>query len=216
MDIKRNPNDEGTIIRDLVDYVSCNNQPSEIATTGSYTRNILDSNMVDMLSSTIKLSYGVNLRTISDYLYTQDAFFSKYMPHWLAYFDALGIKANCVMLKTSDLSVQGIISSFPKKERSLAQFNPFTKWTREDLEYGDQPDRNLINPLNIFYKVWVYIFYIDKYPDFCMAMGKLCDMDINIKEKIDNGTPITVGINLLPSPSTEFMEHMTDLIHKYL
>lgn len=212
MDDRNKVFDEEVAVESLTEYTLGNNRASQVALTGSYERIIVDSNTQKLAEMSIRNVYGVNLFTIANYLSTQDLFFNKIMPHWLSYLDSLGISAQCIAIKTSDIAVNGLISQYMRNpnQEALSSFDPNKKWT--DLRYMmNDPKKNVVNPLNIFFKVYLRINHAEKYLDFVKAVNNLYHCENMIKTDT-----FRYDINCLPAPDDSMMMKVTRLMHKYL
>lgn len=202
-------NDSELALNALIEYAERNNKAEQIAVQGRFIREIPQTPR-DITRNLILTSYGCNIITMANYLNMQDLFFSKYMPHWLKYFDALGIAAGVSFMKASDFVLKYVIQQcIHRNMEPLTPWNPSIFWN--DYSYRDDKMRNLANPLNGFYRASIHIPNCDNY-DFIIAMDKWHNVSI----PRDKGRKYNLDIKILPTINPINMIEITRIIHRYL
>lgn len=172
-----------------------------------------------LLGNLVFNAYGVNAPMMANYFRVEDTYLKDFESHILKYLDLSGFASQSISVDRKDLVLKSLGVAFMKPGfRPVSRWNPKEKWV--SMEYTDNKDINLMNPINQCFATSLSIQ--SKNPNKYVIANKFIDMldRMSYKYTIINkqestGNVLGLRIEVLPARSYQPIIKLAQLIHKY-
>lgn len=163
----------------------------------------------------VETMYGKNIIMMANFYVVQDTIVNKYIDRITKYLSNVGIQSDYVELKYPEIIPEVILMKSQDEDfKPLTPFNPNEEW---DLEYGNDIEKNLMNPLNTLSHYYIEMKSIREY-DFLESISTSIYRN-SISERIKywrkENTPVDLCIKVLPSDNLYSINILTKNIYKY-
>lgn len=160
--------------------------------------------------------FGVNLIRMANYSVVQQFVVDKYLNSIMNYFKYCGVDARLIEIQYPKFIPYALAHRAQQKDfKPLKQFDPNVEWG--SLDYTNNVDLNLVNPLNSMSHYFLDINGITKY-NFVkeiapLYFGNRVDEDILQWEK--EKKTIFIKLKILPDDNLYRINKLVKSIHKY-
>lgn len=166
----------------------------------------------NMISQIVQNQYGVNAVRFANYGLVQDNYRIYYRDHILKYLNLLGIE-----VRETQYCLAPLVPFIMQYRAKLGYYNPISWFDPNeiwDLEYANDPRRNLVNPLNAYVNVDIELRNLKDR----RLIRQLC-MVFAIEDNIgiyENDFPIDIQLHMLPNSSYQHLQETVEKLHKYI
>lgn len=179
--------------------------------------NIEGEKLKSSLSEMITQMYGVNLVRMANYRMVQDIIVNKYIDSIFFYLRSCKVKSNIIQLDYQDIIPQ--IIAYKSQQPGFIpykRFNPSEKW---NFTYGDNIEKNLMNPLNGFPHYYIELVNLDNY-DFMREIASSYhnysnDLYDKANEWEAENIKVTLAFKVLPACNLHDINVLIMAMHKY-
>lgn len=169
----------------------------------------LEQSLHDMVVNT----YGRNVVRFANLGAVQDTYREIYRNHILKYLDILGVE--CIEVASTIAPLVPFVMNL--KREKFGYFNPMS-WFDPDktwnLEYTNDPRRNLVNPLNAYVNIDLQLLHL-----MDRQLINTLMMVFGIEDNtgfVHNNYPVDIIINLLPCDDFSKLQGAVEKLHKFI
>lgn len=171
--------------------------------------------VVNMIDNVPKV-YGMNAITVANMQLVENEFINIYYPSIMRYLDLVGINAFAVLFRPSDVMPFIIMAESRKPGfQPLENWDPNERWTVEDIDFGDDKRRNLLNPFAGALRFDLRMKFLGN-----LNLVKELQRVFNISgpdmaKEVEAGKPANISIRMLPAVNYKGINAFVQTIHKY-